>query len=458
MENPPDSDPVPNWELDTLNRIAQALDTRLKISFESYGTLVHELDSVTSDSLRRPDVANDPDLHPRPPIPIPDSNAPERTRWMQERMIPWLWGDQLNIETLMTWLQGYNLPPVGHEEEPYHWLLRGIPATATPEARDYMERHLAEGLTIILGEEPDMHPVVADRHDEFLTSLYWTCAGLNRPAFLAEPLWEAYKRLKYSKLSGAHRDALQAAMVQNQSGDRALKEIWEPMVEKGKQRWLRGTEVVGYEGILARHRTVKPDFEKVFWALSTISRRWEGTKEDRIAFKGMVWKVPGLEHVNAASTLLTAADGWSTWARSVLPIAHTIPAVDGSLEVCVRLESDVYFASWRGGEIVEGIRSAEDGSERHVEKWARSSKPSPRLLMNSLMTRLGNVENENEGPISAGVTLAYSQLLQAIRNPPESKAPGPDTPELPPIIFALSIALILVAAQRLPSRRPQASR
>src|ERR1039457_1831882 len=69
VETPPDGDRPPNWEVDTLDRIAQALGTRLKITFETYGSLVEELNAVTSDSLRRPEAANDPILFPKPGMP-----------------------------------------------------------------------------------------------------------------------------------------------------------------------------------------------------------------------------------------------------------------------------------------------------------------------------------------------------------------------------------------------------
>src|SRR5258708_7415004 len=134
-------------------------------------------------------------------MPSADSNAPERTRWMQEMMIPWLWEEKLEVATLIDWLQGRGLPPVGHDEEPYQWLLRGIPAGGP--ARDFLERRFAERLAVLIGEQPDVQPLVSDRNQDFLLNLYWTCAGLSRPRFLGEQLWQAYKRLKDTKLSGA---------------------------------------------------------------------------------------------------------------------------------------------------------------------------------------------------------------------------------------------------------------
>src|ERR1035438_1990564 len=198
VEAPLDTAGMPNWEMDTLNRIAQALGTRLEISFETYGSLVEKLGSVTSDSLRRAEFECDPVLFPRPVMPTPDADAPERTRWMQELMIPWLWEEKLEIGRLIGWLQGRGLPPVGHDEEPHQWLLRGI--SIPGPAREFLEKRFAERLAVVLGEEPDVEPLVSSRNEDFLANLYWTCAGLNRPSFLAEQLWQTYKRLKDTKL------------------------------------------------------------------------------------------------------------------------------------------------------------------------------------------------------------------------------------------------------------------
>ena len=39
----------------------------------------------------------------------------------------WLAKEDWNSKQLTDWLQGYDLPAFGHSDEPYLWLLRGIP-------------------------------------------------------------------------------------------------------------------------------------------------------------------------------------------------------------------------------------------------------------------------------------------------------------------------------------------
>jgi len=424
IETPPEGDDPPNWEVATLNRIAHALGTRLKITFETYGSLVEELGSVSSDSLRRAEPENDPVLSPRPEAPGPDRNAPERTQWMQMLMVPWLWEEKLDIGRLTAWLNGRGLPPVGRDEEPYHWLLRGI-AIPDAKAREFLERRLAERLAIVLGEEPDVHPLVEGDAEEFLVNLYWTCVGLTRPSFLAEQLWQAYKRLRITRPSGAVRDALGAAMVQNQFGEtKPLKEIWEPMIEKGRHPWLRGNEVVGFEGILARHRTVKPDIEKIFWALGRISQRWDGTPEEQTEFSRLIRKVPALDEYSVARKLIDSAyampGGWSEWATKLLPTFHTKEGNDGSLEIRVNFGGATVFARWpAGGSAETSYRGAGSAREEARERWGAPGRPNLRVLLNALLTSLGNSETASE----IERKIAHTLLLGRLVGPSEGNAP-----------------------------------
>ena len=397
---------------------SQAVEgTRLKMRFETYGSLVDEFGTLTTDSLRLPDVADDPILFPRPPMPEPDAKAPERSRWMQALMIPWLWQDRLDIPRLIGWLQGSGLPPVGHEEEPYHWLLRGI--SIPGEARDYLERRFAERLAIVLGEQPDVHPLVDSDPDEFLLNLYWTCAGLVRPGFLAEQLWRAYKRLKGSKLSGAVRDALQGALVHNQFGEtKPLKELWTPMVEKGRHSWLRGDETVGYEGILLRHRTIKADLDSVLWALGKISHRWN---EQRTAgFQKLVWQVPDLDKYEVCRMLVESANhphaGWPEWARQILPIVSYRHPSGEALEISVRFQGSEFYAVWPVGQRpTTGFRKEGSSQERSVQQSALSGSPQRILLLNELLTRIGDSEEASLQERQIAHALVFNHMVKMRR-------------------------------------------
>jgi transcriptional regulator with XRE-family HTH domain len=410
IETPRNGDRLPNWELGTLCRIAHALGTRLKIRFETYGSLVDELETLTTESLRRPDVEDDNVLFPRPPMPAPDPKAPERTRWIQELMIPWLWSDRLDIPRLIGWLQGHGLPPVGHEEEPYHWLLRGI-AVKGP-ARDYLEKRFAERLAIVLGEQPDVQPIVDDAPDEFLLNLYWTCAGLIRPGFLGEQLWSAYRRLKGSKVSGAVRDALQGALVHNQFGEtKPLRELWAPMVEKGRHYWLRGDEIVGYEGILLRHRSVKPNLETIFWALGRISKLWETSFADRQSrFKRLIEGTPELNSPDAVNQMINFASrsdsGWQEWARKLVMVDEEqkppapreasagLRARAAPLSLKLRQGSVAVLAEWSPGQPLTGALYFEDAAFAPFgQQGFPTREPNVVVFLNAVLTELGNAQD-----------------------------------------------------------------
>lgn len=49
-----------NWKTQTLKKIAKALDVRLQISFETFGTLLREAENFSTESLKRPNFADDP--------------------------------------------------------------------------------------------------------------------------------------------------------------------------------------------------------------------------------------------------------------------------------------------------------------------------------------------------------------------------------------------------------------
>lgn len=48
------------WKTDTLWKIARALDVRLNISFETFGSLIDDKEHFNKESLQRPDFENDP--------------------------------------------------------------------------------------------------------------------------------------------------------------------------------------------------------------------------------------------------------------------------------------------------------------------------------------------------------------------------------------------------------------
>jgi transcriptional regulator with XRE-family HTH domain len=53
-----------SWKVETLRKLARAFGLRLKISFEEFGTLIHEIENFQQDTLRKRKFAEDPAFNP----------------------------------------------------------------------------------------------------------------------------------------------------------------------------------------------------------------------------------------------------------------------------------------------------------------------------------------------------------------------------------------------------------
>ena len=52
------------WSVDTLRRIARALDVRLRITFEGFGSLWRDVGGITKEALERPKIKEDLEFSP----------------------------------------------------------------------------------------------------------------------------------------------------------------------------------------------------------------------------------------------------------------------------------------------------------------------------------------------------------------------------------------------------------
>lgn len=57
-----------SWSLATLRRLAKAFDVRLKVTFETFGTILEDFDLLNRTSLERCSFANDPKFAPTQPV------------------------------------------------------------------------------------------------------------------------------------------------------------------------------------------------------------------------------------------------------------------------------------------------------------------------------------------------------------------------------------------------------
>ena len=69
------------WKTDTLKRVARALGVRLRISFETFGTLLDEDAQFSRAFLRRPEFKDDPAFQTRKPPVVATVNVPGATQY-----------------------------------------------------------------------------------------------------------------------------------------------------------------------------------------------------------------------------------------------------------------------------------------------------------------------------------------------------------------------------------------
>jgi hypothetical protein len=153
----------------------------------------------------------------------------------------------LSLELLKSWLQGFDLPFVGTDDEPHQWLMRGLAET---QERARCERRLAAGLARWLDTEPD-----TEAHGEYPDRLVYNglmlAAGLSSPDELARPLLAMYerRRLEGEYQGLGHPASLRMALAANQR-DAGLEPVWLDMaIEKGTE-FLPGWPMDGVEGLM----------------------------------------------------------------------------------------------------------------------------------------------------------------------------------------------------------------
>lgn len=254
----------------------------------------------------------------------------------------WLSRDEWELEEAHDWLQGYCLPPVGHDEQPFVWIYRGL---VLIEDRYEAETELARRMARVLQEKPDVTRP-GTRPDELLFNLFMLCASLSYPAVLGEPLLAVYERraLRGEWLGTDLRVALTAALIPNQI-DKRLLPVWQAMVEGRADEFLVGSIRHGLDGITlmpgSDSEPEEPALDEIGGALKAVARNLSHERDRRIEFKAFLKDVtdtyPGRRTWALDLVLLADKRHWPAWAVECLP------------SLCIRLERSTdermcYFA------------------------------------------------------------------------------------------------------------------
>jgi len=286
-------------------------------------------------------TASEPRLDPEE-APGPDAQD-SRVGWMREFVGNWLARESWQPEDLHAWLEGLGLPAVGHDDEPYLWILRGLPLA---ERRGRAERMLAERVAAVLERQPDVHRP-GRRPEQVLYNLLMLAAGLGDARELAEPLHAMAQR---SALAGEWlglglQHALREAVAENQIDQRFLPE-WQAMLEGREGALFPGRPRDGFAGVLKMPDSPtalgQPAVGALGWALARMAVNLEAEQDRGEDFRELIAQIyrryflvdpydragAGARPFDRELRVQAAERQWPTWAIECLPVLRV--ATDGN--------------------------------------------------------------------------------------------------------------------------------
>ena len=248
------------------------------------------------------------------------------TNAMRERMEGWLREDEPPLDRLCAWLQGYDVPPAGHDLEPYEWILRGIPVGSD---RHPSEVHLAHAVAKFLTAPRNELPAL-DRPEEANYNALKLAAALGPQRELSAALRALHdSRLPEGEWHGIDlRRCLLDALIENQF-DRKLEPLWSEMVEGevSESRFLWGSPNDGLQGILLmpsdEAEVSTPVLNAIGSALNALALKCERAPNRRQRFRALIQHVKAT-HVQRPSwdldlIMLAYEYKWPLWAVESLP-------------------------------------------------------------------------------------------------------------------------------------------
>jgi transcriptional regulator with XRE-family HTH domain len=233
------------WNVQTLRDIAHLLGCRLRVSLETFGSLLDEAEQLSRSSLERPSFVQDPVFREHSASGLENGSlTADPVQWVRDMLLPYL--DRRGPARQMAdWLSGRDLPPVGDEQEPYVWLAWALPkgdvklrnsiiviieellSETYSKPSSGQSRYLVNllRLTAELGEETFSHAISLK-----LNSIYeWVCTG-------------------HSGWQRAELSALRDAVIRHQTGQERVEQ-WFNMIDHDRDDILPGTAMDGFRGL-----------------------------------------------------------------------------------------------------------------------------------------------------------------------------------------------------------------
>ena len=259
------------WNLQTLRKVAYLLGCRLKVSIETFGTLLDEAEQISRASLQRPSFEEDPAFAAA--VTAVSANP---VNWVRSKLIEYLDLDERDPERLAAWLSGRHLPPIGDEEEPWVWLARAVPKADTKR-----RMALIDALDTLLARVEKTAP----REDRYLVNLFRLTAEVGEETFsqaLHGRLHSIYEWVHtgHSHLRRAELSALRDSLIRHQTNVFYCDE-WFRMIENDRHEILPGTAVEGFRGLC--YIPTRPNLEIIAEGLKRLEARyWDELKYEEL--------------------------------------------------------------------------------------------------------------------------------------------------------------------------------
>jgi hypothetical protein len=245
--------------------------------------------------------------------------------WVSAILLPWLDRRDRNLADLEGWLRESGLPPVGHADEPYLWLLRALPLGADrPRYESEMARSAADLIDSIASRQRG-----AEVTDRQLYNLLLLSAGLRGRETLGESLLRflASGMVAGREYNGSPLgDALCSALIANQPDNR-LESVWRSMCEGQPHPVLGGTRHDGFEGIVHMPPSAaergKPDLAAISFALTRMASHLATDAAARVPRFRLLLKEVGQRYPAHDWPMefirFSDANGWEDWTDVALP-------------------------------------------------------------------------------------------------------------------------------------------
>ncbi len=188
---------------------------------------------------------------------------------------------------LREWLQGYGLPVVEGQYEPYYWILRGL---ETISELNKPESRFCNLLSKFLEQKPDERST-SRRDKQVLYNALMLSACLHCPKCLAKPIHDMHDRraVKGRWLNFDLGDALLMAMIENQV-DRSYEGHWLSLMREDDA----GLSAHGLDGFLKLPDTPIPELKlfddvDIVDTVVAMDRKW-ADKEDRVSRLDLIFQ------------------------------------------------------------------------------------------------------------------------------------------------------------------------